>query len=250
MRKKNCKKILRSCCFLVACCVILAGAAAPLTAYAAEDDGSGELDVAQETRTLSGTWTFNDVLTVPEGIDFLYESELDFSVSPGFLVSDDNSSVELISAPYVGNSIMMSIDDSGIFDFFYGSSDSGLMISYVGEPDIYWDFTYLFVSELTGFDVPELKGWGQTIRFTRPQEVSVEFYDWFTANAVKQEMPADNLLESIFSAIRAPLSWVGTFFTALTSGSLSALLPLFAVFVAIPAILVAVVLIKRFIWGG
>lgn len=250
MRKKNYKKILRSCCFLVACCVILAGAAAPLTAFAAEDDGSAELDVAQETRTLSGTWTFNDVLTVPEGFDSRYEIELDFLVSPGILVSDDSSSVELTSAPYVGQYFVMVLDGSGYFSLVYDNSDSSLMLPYSSGSGIYWDFTYLFVSELTGSDIPELKGWGQTIIFTRPQAVPAMFYDWFVANAVKQQVPADNLLESIFSAIRAPLSWVGSVLGALISGPMSELLPLFAVFVAVSAILVAVVLIKRFVWGS
>lgn len=60
------------------------------------------------------------------------------------------------------------------------------------------------------------------------------------------------MLEAVSSAIGTVIGWVGTVITALLaeSGALSPLLPLFAVGVAISAILLGVKIIKSFIWGA
>lgn len=237
MFKKKCKKILRSCCFLVVCCVILAGAAAPLTAYAAEDDGSAALDVAQETRTLSGTWTFNDVISL-DGVSSALNQDVYFQTVPS------EFSVDGETFEYTYAKIAFLTEEGETALVYLSSNPFAMHPVYADLGGIYWN---VFAESN---DDPTLTGYGQTITFLEEQEVSVEFYDWFTANAVKQEMPADNLLESIFSAIRAPLSWVGSVLGALISGPMSELLPLFAVFIAISVIFVVVVLVKKNIWGG
>lgn len=60
------------------------------------------------------------------------------------------------------------------------------------------------------------------------------------------------MLEAVTSAITTVLGWVGTVLDSLltTEGELATLLPLFAVGVAISAILLGVKMIKSFIWGA
>lgn len=60
------------------------------------------------------------------------------------------------------------------------------------------------------------------------------------------------MLEAVTTGITTVIGWVGTVVSSLlaTEGELSALLPLFAVGVAISAILLGVKIIKSFIWGA
>lgn len=60
------------------------------------------------------------------------------------------------------------------------------------------------------------------------------------------------MLEAVTSGITTVIGWVGTVIDALlsTDGALSALLPLFAIGVAISAILLGVKVIRSFIWGA
>lgn len=222
----NYKRFSRFFCLAAACCVILAGAAAPLTAYAAEDDGSAELDVAQETRTLSGTWRFNDVLTVPEWLgDSAALFEFDFTVSPGFKIPDDNSKVELTGAPYFSYGLVISQStNSDSFGLIFEGPDE-MLIPYSSEDGVGWNFTYLFVSELAGVsNASVLEGWGQTITLTHAQEVPVAFYEWFTANAVKQVSPMETFLDNF----TAPISGIWSVVTDVSNTIVSTPLLLLA----------------------
>lgn len=63
------------------------------------------------------------------------------------------------------------------------------------------------------------------------------------------------MLEAVTDAISTVLTWIGTVITSLltggsSAGALNPLLPLFAVGVAISAILLGVKVIKSFIWGN
>lgn len=60
------------------------------------------------------------------------------------------------------------------------------------------------------------------------------------------------MLEAVTSGITTVIGWVGTVIDALlaTDGALSALLPLFAIGVAISAIMLGVKVIRSFIWGA
>lgn len=59
------------------------------------------------------------------------------------------------------------------------------------------------------------------------------------------------MLAAVTSAISTVIDWVGAVITALLSGgALSPLLPLFAIGVAISAILLGVRIIRSFIWGS
>ena len=60
------------------------------------------------------------------------------------------------------------------------------------------------------------------------------------------------MLEAVSSGITTVIGWVGTVIDALltTEGQLAELLPLFAVGIAISAILLGCRIIKSFIWGA
>lgn len=60
------------------------------------------------------------------------------------------------------------------------------------------------------------------------------------------------MLEAVTSGITTVIGWIGTVLDALitTEGELAALLPLFAIGVAISAILLGVRVVRSFIWGA
>ena len=63
------------------------------------------------------------------------------------------------------------------------------------------------------------------------------------------------LLEAVTSAIGTVIEWIGIVLNSLigtgeTGGALSALLPLFAIGIAISAIMLGIKIIKSFIWGS
>lgn len=60
------------------------------------------------------------------------------------------------------------------------------------------------------------------------------------------------MLEAVTSGIGTVIGWVGTVVDALVgeAGQLSALLPLFAIGVAISAILLGIKIIRGMIWGS
>ena len=60
------------------------------------------------------------------------------------------------------------------------------------------------------------------------------------------------MLAAVTSAISTVITWVGTVITALTGaqGALAALLPLFAIGIAISAVLLGIKIIKSVVWGA
>ena len=60
------------------------------------------------------------------------------------------------------------------------------------------------------------------------------------------------MLDAVTSGISTVISWIGSVITALTSstGALNSLLPLFAVGIAVSAILLGVKMIKSVVWGA
>lgn len=60
------------------------------------------------------------------------------------------------------------------------------------------------------------------------------------------------MLDAVTSAISTVITWIGSFITALTSssGALYPLLPLFAVGIAISAVLLGVKIVKSVVWGA
>lgn len=72
-------------------------------------------------------------------------------------------------------------------------------------------------------------------------------YELFYLNA---SSPPPDLKENVTSGLTVVLDWVGATVSALFSGSLSGLLPLVAVPVAITLLLVAIIVIKRSFWGA
>lgn len=57
-------------------------------------------------------------------------------------------------------------------------------------------------------------------------------------------------MSAVTDALGSVLDWVGDVITALLSGELAPLLPLFAIGIAISALLLGVKIIKTFIWGS
>lgn len=60
------------------------------------------------------------------------------------------------------------------------------------------------------------------------------------------------MLAAVTSAISDVITWVGTVITALTSetGALAPLLPLFAIGIAISAVLLGIRIIRSVVWGA
>lgn len=58
------------------------------------------------------------------------------------------------------------------------------------------------------------------------------------------------MISAVGTQITTVIGWIGDVLGALLSGELSALLPLFAVGIAISAIMVCVKLVKSFVWGA
>lgn len=60
------------------------------------------------------------------------------------------------------------------------------------------------------------------------------------------------MLDAVTSGLSTVITWIGSVITALTSssGALYPLLPLFAIGIAISAILLGVKMIKSLVWGA
>lgn len=60
------------------------------------------------------------------------------------------------------------------------------------------------------------------------------------------------MLEAVGTGITTVIGWIGDVISALTAteGELSALLPLFAIGIAISAVLLGVKIIKSIVWGA
>lgn len=57
-------------------------------------------------------------------------------------------------------------------------------------------------------------------------------------------------MEAVTTALGTVIGWIGDVITALLSGELSALLPLFAVGVVVSVIMLAVRVVRSFTWGA
>lgn len=64
------------------------------------------------------------------------------------------------------------------------------------------------------------------------------------------ETTAVTMMDSVTTGVTSVIGWVGDVVTALTSGELSALLPLFGVGIAVSAVLLGVKMIKGLVWGA
>lgn len=58
------------------------------------------------------------------------------------------------------------------------------------------------------------------------------------------------MLEAVTSGIGSVIGWIGNVVTALTTGELSALLPLFAIGIAISAIMLGIKMVRSIVWGA
>lgn len=58
------------------------------------------------------------------------------------------------------------------------------------------------------------------------------------------------MLAAVTSGLTTVIDWVGTVVTAVTTGTLSGLLPLLAITVSISALMLGVKVIRSFIWGA
>lgn len=61
---------------------------------------------------------------------------------------------------------------------------------------------------------------------------------------------ATGFMEAVTTALGTVIGWIGDVITALLSGELSALLPLFAVGVVVSVIMLAVRVVRSFTWGA
>ena len=88
------------------------------------------------------------------------------------------------------------------------------------------------------------------VRVSSSVDVPPLFYDIFFANAAPPPPPPPDPMRPFNSGLTIVLDWVGATVSALFSGELAGLLPLVAVPVAITLLLVAIIVIKRSIWGA
>lgn len=58
------------------------------------------------------------------------------------------------------------------------------------------------------------------------------------------------MIEAVTTALSTVISWIGTVVTALLSGGLSSLLPLFAIGIAISAFMLGMRAIRSVTWGA
>lgn len=58
------------------------------------------------------------------------------------------------------------------------------------------------------------------------------------------------MIEAVTTGLTTVIGWIGSVVTAITTGGLSALLPLFAIGIAISAVLLGVKVIKSIVWGA
>ena len=58
------------------------------------------------------------------------------------------------------------------------------------------------------------------------------------------------MVEAVTSALSQVITWIGTVITAITSGALAPLLPLFAIGIAISVVFLGVKAIKSIVWGA
>lgn len=58
------------------------------------------------------------------------------------------------------------------------------------------------------------------------------------------------MVEAVTTGLTTVIGWIGTVITSITSGQLAALLPLFAIGIAISAVLLGVKVIKSIVWGA
>lgn len=58
------------------------------------------------------------------------------------------------------------------------------------------------------------------------------------------------LIEAVTSGLTTVISWIGTVVTAVTTGALKDLLPLFAIGIAISAVLLGIKVIRSIVWGA
>ena len=61
---------------------------------------------------------------------------------------------------------------------------------------------------------------------------------------------ATGLLPAVTSALGTVLDWIGTTVTAVTTGQLKELLPLFAIGIAISVVFLGVKAIRSIVWGA
>lgn len=117
--------------------------------------------------------------------------------------------------------------------------------------------SFMFMTfSLTGDAVTQWKSTSDSYSYF----VSAKSKDWYSNVVIYKEdgsvlytptlPPPPDPLDSVGSGLTIVLDWVGATVSALFSGSLSGLLPLVAVPVAITLLLVAIIVIKRSIWGA
>lgn len=58
------------------------------------------------------------------------------------------------------------------------------------------------------------------------------------------------MIEAVSSGLTTVIGWIGSVVTAVTTGELKELLPLFAIGIAISAVMLGVKVIRSIVWGA
>lgn len=144
------------------------------------DDVLGALPVAEKKNTLSGTWRFNDVPTAQNGDD--WTEEINFYID----YSNPEIAEDVTVRFYFSNMRLMW--------YHYDLDSNWLMcaLTKIEPSEVEVNGNVYNVADFFDLEVPGnfqayKNGWSdpftKPITFTSEQEVSPEFYAWFTANA-------------------------------------------------------------------
>jgi len=216
---------------------------------------------AENDYILSGTWRFHDVITQSEPFD---TESLNFTFTvtiPTDNYADVNTFVASGTGIYqepmtpdgfAGSVRYLYLDANGTSTakYFYHGSDAFWQTHYLG---LSKEAVEALLQETYGYVDPHLvelaySCYGEGIKiitFDSAQEVSKNFYDWFTSNAD----PVDITLP-VTDTLPVVLGWVGSVVSSLFSGELSGLLILVAIPVAIVIVFLGARLLRRLWWGA
>ncbi len=138
---------------------------------------------AVEQKQISGAWKFKDTVSF-DGIDAFWVF-LNFTLSGVLVVDYETYSVTFDEDAVLNCTDLTVIEDGDDDRIVYAQQGDYFLPDVIYNNTDKWDATYQYCKR-AGLDIPEVKGYGQTIDFgTEPQTVSAEFYNWLTENATQ-----------------------------------------------------------------
>lgn len=154
--------------------------------------------VEVEQKTIkAGTYRFNDVLPLPEWLDRSESFDVDIPFKTTLYADLTGDGYGIINAEFMCSRIKLAeygpyeeYDPEQLYiDVHYCAESSSFDFASIGEDVSFptWGWVYCGEPPVTGDGWKKMSTTLQTITVTEDTEVSDEFYEWFTANAVEQK---------------------------------------------------------------